>query len=93
MEMPSRSTHAAGRLDLASHHGIPEHSSPAPCTCLGACCCAPAFSAPIHAVAELPATTLIVVPAFVPPSADEAPALARAYSHPFANGPPTPRSA
>jgi hypothetical protein len=88
--------HAAHmQSEFASHgsHGAPAHHANQACTCLGACCAAPAVAIPLRAVAELPAASIRILGTEQQAANDVAPATAPRYAHPFANGPPTARAA
>jgi hypothetical protein len=83
------STHgavAAGEGEGASHHHAPSSKQ---CTCLGACCCAPTISAPIGAVATLPAERTVEVRVVTTWTTSDLTLSAVEYAHPFANGPPS----
>lgn len=83
-------------LSHAAHmaHGSPSsaptdqsHHDPASCTCLGLCCCAATVAAPASSI-ELADAILVDSPA-VRYGNVASPLVHRAYSIPFANGPPT----
>lgn len=72
-------SHSSAPSDRSRH-------SPADCTCLGLCCCAPAVAAPAPSV-QLVGEVFVSAP--VARYGEVAsPVIDRAYSHPFANGPP-----
>jgi hypothetical protein len=76
----------------AGHQGAPADDSGKPCTCLGACCCAAAVGVPSFALAELHAVSVRAIAVIAPARDASEPIAAPDYSHPFANGPPAPRS-
>ena len=92
-QCPEHGHHAAQLVGHANHaaHAGHEHGTPADhkahtCTCLGACCCAPAAALPatgaaipVAVVAEVAETRHAVVDAIV---------ALRPHALPFANGPP-----
>jgi hypothetical protein len=87
-------TQMAEHAEHASHdHGAPaDHHGQHSCTCLGACCCAPAVLVPATSV-DLPPVVTVAQTA-TPYAEVRVVAAARPHSLPFANGPPvaTPRA-
>ena len=75
----SHRAHSPGPAD-ASHH------APCGCPCFGLCCCAAQAVAPAPPI-EL-AGGIFVAPPAARCTGVAIPGVARAYSHPFANGPP-----
>ena len=63
------------------------HHDPATCTCIGMCCCAATVAAPASSI-ELADAIVVDTPAAQYTDV-ASPVVQRAYSHPFANGPPT----
>jgi hypothetical protein len=63
------------------------HHDPAGCTCLGLCCCAATVATPASSI-EL-ADAIVVDTPQVRHADVTSPVVQRAYSLPFANGPPT----
>ena len=90
---PAHGEHAGHRMEAGAtsagvHHHVPSHETHDACTCLGACCSAPAVALVLGTPAELPAvrvSTQTSRPRF--PDAPLSRSAAR-YAHPFANGPP-----
>lgn len=90
---PAHGEHVGHRMEAGAtsgglHHQAPSHETHDACTCLGACCSAPAVALVLGAPAELPAprvSTQTSRPRF--PDAPLSRSAAR-YAHPFANGPP-----
>jgi len=85
------SAHAshAGHMAHGSPASVPgdkSHHGSANCTCLGSCCCAAPVATPASSI-ELAGAILVDVPPARRPHV-ERPVVHRAYSLPFANGPP-----
>jgi hypothetical protein len=80
----------ASHMAHAAHqHGAPaDHHGQHACTCLGACCCAPAVAVPATHVDAPVVATVEQAPA--PDTDVRVVAAPRPYSLPFANGPPAP---
>ncbi|MEP6492160.1 MAG: hypothetical protein ABJF01_05755 [bacterium] len=79
----------AGHAHSAAHHDGSSHESDGShhtCTCLGSCCCAPSIVAP-QAQASLAVAPVVEVTVAAYRVAIVA-VVRRAYSQPFANGPP-----
>ena len=80
----------AGHAAHGSQSSVPadqSHHSPASCTCLGSCCCAAPVAAPASPI-ELADEIIVAIPVAEYASV-ASPVIHRAYSLPFANGPPT----
>jgi hypothetical protein len=78
----------AGQAAMAGHHADgPAPHQPAPCSCVGHCCAAPAVvTLPVADALELPAVAQVCAEP-IPPAVSDAPA-SPALRLPFANGPP-----
>jgi hypothetical protein len=85
--------HAAHHMDAsASGHMAPgkRHDDPSgkPCTCLGACCCAPTVIAGLGILPALPVAKTVAVRVALVSAASRIVLADPEYDHPFANGPP-----